>query len=133
MALIAGLVFSGAGLLAFATFTSLVFLITLYLRTVFRRVDGAQARLVPPQARDTLNTLAEGVLFERRTFHATFATKDKFEGITINDAASEGNFIRSNGVFTAVCDSPSITFTILDPLEIRWRWCHRCAEGIQLY
>jgi enoyl-CoA hydratase len=25
--------------------------------------------------------LAEGVLFERRTFHATFATKDKFEGM----------------------------------------------------
>ena len=28
--------------------------------------------------------------------------KDRFEGIMINDAASEGNFIRSNGVFTAV-------------------------------
>ena len=28
--------------------------------------------------------------------------KEKFEGITINDAASEGNFIRSNGIFTAV-------------------------------
>ncbi len=26
-------------------------------------------------------SLAEGVLFERRTFHATFATKDKFEGM----------------------------------------------------
>ena len=27
------------------------------------------------------STLAEGVLFERRTFHATFATQDKFEGM----------------------------------------------------
>ena len=26
-------------------------------------------------------SLAEGVLFERRTFHATFATRDKFEGM----------------------------------------------------
>jgi enoyl-CoA hydratase len=26
-------------------------------------------------------SLAEGILFERRTFHATFATKDKFEGM----------------------------------------------------
>ena len=27
------------------------------------------------------STLAEGILFERRTFHATFATQDKFEGM----------------------------------------------------
>lgn len=31
--------------------------------------------------------------------------KEKFEGITINDAASEGNFIRSNGIFTAVIET----------------------------
>lgn len=31
--------------------------------------------------------------------------KEKFEGITINDAASEGNFIRSNGIFTAVSET----------------------------
>ena len=28
--------------------------------------------------------------------------KERFEGIILSDAASEGNFIRSNGVFTAV-------------------------------
>src|SRR4051794_5239752 len=33
----------------------------LYLRTVFRKVDLAQAKLVPQRVRDTLNTLAEGV------------------------------------------------------------------------
>ena len=35
--------------------------------------------------------------------------KDKFEGITINDAATESNFIRSNGIFTAVIHNNSIT------------------------
>jgi hypothetical protein len=30
------------------------------------------------------------------------ASKDKFEGIILSDAASESNFIRSNGVYTAV-------------------------------
>jgi PAS domain S-box-containing protein len=35
---------------------------TLYLRAVFRRVDLAQAKVVPQQVRATLNTLAEGVL-----------------------------------------------------------------------
>ena len=35
---------------------------TLYLRAVFRRVDLAQAKVVPQQVRSTLNTLAEGVL-----------------------------------------------------------------------
>jgi len=30
------------------------------------------------------------------------ASKDKFEGIILSDAATESNFIRSNGVFTAV-------------------------------
>jgi len=28
--------------------------------------------------------------------------KDKFEGLVLSDAATESNFIRSNGVFTAV-------------------------------
>ena len=28
--------------------------------------------------------------------------KERFEGIMLNDAATESNFIRSNGVFTAV-------------------------------
>lgn len=42
------------------------------------------------------------------------AFKDKFEGVILSDAniASEGNFIKSNGVFTAVCSihySRSIT------------------------
>ena len=35
---------------------------TLYLRAVFRRVDLAQAQVVPERVRATLNTLAEGVL-----------------------------------------------------------------------
>ena len=35
---------------------------SLYLRTVFRRVDLAQARVVPDRVRTTLNTLAEGVV-----------------------------------------------------------------------
>ncbi len=35
---------------------------TLYLRSVLRRVDLAQAKVVPQQVRATLNTLAEGVL-----------------------------------------------------------------------
>jgi hypothetical protein len=28
--------------------------------------------------------------------------KDKFEGLILSDAATESNFIKSNGVFTAV-------------------------------
>jgi PAS domain S-box-containing protein len=35
---------------------------TLYLRSVFRRVDVAEARVVPDRVRSTLNTLVEGVL-----------------------------------------------------------------------
>jgi diguanylate cyclase (GGDEF)-like protein len=34
----------------------------LYLRLVFRRIDGAQSRLVPKRVRTALNTLAEGVV-----------------------------------------------------------------------
>jgi len=30
------------------------------------------------------------------------AFKDSFQGIQLSDAASDSNFIRSNGVFTAV-------------------------------
>jgi hypothetical protein len=30
------------------------------------------------------------------------AFKQKFEGIILSDAATESNFIRSNGIFTAV-------------------------------
>jgi PAS domain S-box-containing protein len=38
------------------------FVSTLYLRSVFRRVDVAEARVVPDRVRTTLNTLVEGVL-----------------------------------------------------------------------
>ncbi len=37
-------------------------------------------------------SLAEGVLFERRTFHATFATKDKFEGMDAFANKRKANF-----------------------------------------
>lgn len=29
--------------------------------------------------------------------------KDKFEGITLVDAATESSYVKSNGIFTAVC------------------------------
>lgn len=32
-------------------------------------------------------------------------SKEKFEGIILSDAATESNFIRSNGIFTAVSSS----------------------------
>ena len=48
-------------LLAFVWAASLV-VTSLYLRAVFRRVDLAQAKVVPDRVRATLNTLAEGVL-----------------------------------------------------------------------
>ena len=37
-------------------------------------------------------SLTEGVLFERRTFHATFATKDKFEGMDAFASKRKANF-----------------------------------------
>ena len=57
-ALLPLIAFIGAGGLLATTF---------YLRAVFRRVDLAQARVVPQQVRATLDTLAEGVLVLDRT------------------------------------------------------------------
>src|SRR3954452_3192897 len=48
-------------LCAFAAGAGFV-LSVLYLRAVFRRVDMAQAKVVPDRVRTTLNTLVEGVL-----------------------------------------------------------------------
>ena len=39
-----------------------VLLVTVYLRMVFRRLEVAQAKLIPGSARNTLNVLVEGVL-----------------------------------------------------------------------
>lgn len=68
---------------------------TLYLRTVFRRVDLAQAKVVPQQVRSTLDTLAEGVLvLDRRGTIAlaneAFArsvgtTPDALRGMKVSD------------------------------------------------
>ena len=60
--------------------------------------------------------------------------KERFEGITLSDAASESNFIRSNGVFTAVLfhNGLLIWHNNIDTVEVRWRRCHRCYESLQL-
>lgn len=56
--------FLGGSLFPLVAFSSIAwFVLTcFYLRVVFRRVDLAQAKVVPQQVRTTLNTLAEGVL-----------------------------------------------------------------------
>ncbi len=56
--------YAGGSLLPLLAFVGIggVLVTTFYLRTVFHRVDMAQAKIVPQQVRSTLNTLAEGVL-----------------------------------------------------------------------
>jgi enoyl-CoA hydratase len=48
---------------------------------------ASMSRPITMMAKESVNrayetTLAEGVLFERRTFHSTFATEDQNEGMT---------------------------------------------------
>lgn len=53
-------------------------------------------------------------------------SKHRFEGIILSDAATESNFIRSNGLFTAVSSSypisisskePILNIILIDPVE----------------
>jgi PAS domain-containing protein len=58
-----------------------------YLRTVFRRVDMAQAKVVPQQVRNTLNTLAEGVLVLNK--EGTIALANDAFGRSVGSSADE--------------------------------------------
>jgi PAS domain S-box-containing protein len=60
--------YAGGSLLPLLAFVGAVGLVvvTFYLRAVFRRVDIAQARVVPGRVRSTLNALTEGVLVLNR-------------------------------------------------------------------
>lgn len=58
-------------------------------------------------------------------------SKERFEGVILSDASTESNFIRSNGVFTAVCNIFEL-MCVLDSLEERWWRCDRRHEGLRL-
>lgn len=53
------------------------------------------------------------------------ATKDRFEGIMLSDAASDSNFIRSNGKYLAV--SPNLLKIYTGDVENRFHGIARVA------
>jgi signal transduction histidine kinase/DNA-binding response OmpR family regulator len=64
-----------APLLGFVAAAGLV-VVAVYLRAVFRRLEVAQAKLVPGGARDTLNALVEGVLILNHKHQIVYANDE---------------------------------------------------------
>lgn len=98
-----------APLLGFVAVAGFI-LVAVYLRTVFRRLEVAQAKLVPGGARDTLNALVEGVLI----------LNHKQQIIYAND-----EFVRASGVARdgllgrAVTDLPWVAPEV-NPADLPW-------------
>jgi hypothetical protein len=80
-----------APLLAFVAAAGFV-VVAVYLRAVFRRLEVAQAKLVPGGARDTLNALVEGVLILNHKQRIIYANDEfvRASGMT-RDRCSAGS------------------------------------------
>jgi PAS domain S-box-containing protein len=69
------------------------FISTLYLKSVFRRVDAADARVVPDRVKATLNTLVEGVLVLDRQQRIVLANTEFARAVGVPPEQLQGSMV----------------------------------------